>query len=72
MNKDDSVKIIQFWVEPYTHYESNGSMYKTKRESSIVYGLGDDGKVYKWGHHTYYEDKQYKKYEGWRLYIPEL
>lgn len=70
MNKDDLVKIISFQIEPYIWYESNGSMYKTKNESRHVFGLGDDGKIYLYKKHTYYENKEYKTYEGWRHYLP--
>lgn len=72
--KPEDVKIIQFQVEPYTWYESNGSMYKTKNESNHIYGLGDNGKMYRYGNHSWYGSRSegYKKATGWREYTPDV
>lgn len=72
--KPEDVKIIQFQIELYSWYESTDSMYKTKNEGTYIYGLGDDGKIYRYGEHSWYESKEkgYQKATGWREYTPKL
>lgn len=72
--KSDDVKIIQMSIEPYIYYQSNGSMYKDKIESRHIFGLGDDGNVYRWGNHIFYRRGGYNDKEewlGWILYSPK-
>lgn len=68
--KEEQVKIMQISVYPYGYFTSNGSMYKD--ETNAIFGLGDDGKIYKWGKHTIYnsEKRTCEDFEGWRYYIP--
>lgn len=43
--KEESIKIIQITIEPYTYYVSNGSAYKDTVNSQHIFGLGDDGNI---------------------------
>ena len=68
--KEDNIKIIQFSVEPYSRFDSNGSMYKTEIRTQRIFGLGDDGKVYRWGKHIPAPADTFKEQLGWILHIP--
>lgn len=70
--KEENVKIVQICIEPRIWYESNGGMYKTKHETQLILGLGDDAKIYNYGKHTFYaKEKGYTNHDGWREYWPE-
>jgi len=70
--KRDDVAIVQFTTEPYTWYESNGSVYKTERNGFKIFGLGNDGNIYRYGKHTLYRNKTYIDFIGWRKFIPTV
>lgn len=70
--KEDNVKIIQFNINPQVHYSSNGTIYKDKVETYDIFGLGDDGNIYKYGKHSFWKDTKYQDrvITGWRIYVP--
>lgn len=74
--KPEEVKIVQFQIEPYEWYESNGSIYKTKKQDIKFWGMGDDGKIYRYGEHNIYAGRDvypaYTKFNGWREYTPKV
>lgn len=69
--KPEAIKIVQFFVEPYTFYTSNGTTYKNKTESHRILGLGDDMKIYQFKEHYIGEKAPWSKQIGWREYVPD-
>lgn len=65
--KPELVKILSFVHESYEYFESNGGVYKTKRQGDRFFGLGNDGKIYKYGIHSFYDkdEKTYLDHTGW-------
>lgn len=71
--KEETIKIIQITVESKKYYVSNGSPYKDTVNTHEIFGLGDDGQVYQWAEHSFWNDPKYhsEKIVGWKLYVPK-